>query len=184
MQIKKLFLTADEFQRDCVKLARMIYDDTSWQPDVMIALWRGGAQPGVILSEVYQYFNRPLQHTIIKCASYTGIKEQNAEVRFEGAEEILNSLRPDQKVLIVDDVFDTGRTAAAVHQRLSHINHRFAMVYWKPHASLVEITPDYYVHQCQDWIVFPHEMHGLLEEEIHNKDAELLALLKETPPRA
>ena len=182
MQIKKIFLTADNFQRDCVKLARMIYDDSTWQPDIVLALWRGGAQPGVILSEVYQYFKRPLQHTIIKCASYIGIKEQNPEVRFEGAEEILNGLGPNQKILIVDDVFDTGRTAEAMHQRLAHLDHRFAMVYWKPHASQVNLSPHYYVHECQDWIVFPHELHGLLEEEILQKDPALLPLLKPATP--
>lgn len=182
MQIKKIFLTADNFQRDCVKLARMVYDDPTWQPDVVLALWRGGAQPGVILSEVYQYFNRSLQHTIIKCASYTGIKAQNDQVRFEGAEEILASLQPHQKVLVVDDVFDTGRTAEAIHQRLAHLDHRFAMVYWKPHASQVDIVPDYYVHQCEDWIVFPHELHGLLEAEIYQKDPELFALLTSSKP--
>ena len=49
----KQFLSADAFQRDCVSLAKKVFDDSAWQPELLLGLWRGGAQPGVIMSEVF-----------------------------------------------------------------------------------------------------------------------------------
>lgn len=174
--MSKIFLSANDFQEDCISLARKVYDDKSWTPELILALWRGGAQPGVIMSEVFSLLGPAVPHTIIKCASYAGIGEQD-EVLFFGADAILDSIQPDQKVLIVDDVFDTGRTAAAVRQRLPKADLKFAMVYWKPEASKVNFKPDYYIHQCNQWIVFPHELKGLTREELHEKSPTLLKLL-------
>jgi hypoxanthine phosphoribosyltransferase len=172
----KIFLTADHFQEDCFQLARKIYDDTTWRPELILALWRGGAQPGVIISEVFSFLGLNIPHNIIKCSSYESIGEQS-NIRFFGADDILKEIQPGQRVLIVDDVFDTGRTAAAVRQRLTHADTRFAMVYWKPEASKVDFAPDYYIHKCNQWIVFPHELKDLTRDEIRQKSPQLEALL-------
>ena len=109
--MSKRFLTADAFQRDCARLAKLVFDDSSWQPDFILALWRGGAQPGVIISEVFAFLGRPLPHAIVKCASYApGIGNRTDSVVFQGADAILDSLA-GKRVLVVDDVFDTGKTA-------------------------------------------------------------------------
>lgn len=176
MPNKKIFLSANDFQDDCIRLARQVYDDKTWTPDLILALWRGGAQPGVIMSEVFSLLGPAVPHTIIKCASYAGIGEQS-EVLFFGADAILDNIQPTQRVLIVDDVFDTGRTAAAVRQRLPQADLKFAMVYWKPEASKVDFAPNYYIHKCNQWIVFPHELKGLTRDELMEKSPHLSALL-------
>ncbi len=173
----KRFLTADTFQRDCVRLSKKVFNDPEWQPDLLLALWRGGAQPGVIMSEIFAFLGRPTAHTIIKCASYAGIGERTDCVVFQHAEDQLNAIQPGQKVLVVDDVFDTGKTAEAVKQRLAHADLRIATVYWKPKANLVGFSPDYYVSELDEWIVFPHELDGLTKEEVLMKDPELANIL-------
>jgi hypothetical protein len=41
-------------------------------------------------------------------------------------------------------------------------------VYYKPARRKVDITPDYYVHETDKWLVFPHELDGLSEQEIRD----------------
>ncbi len=175
--MNKIFLSADGFQRDCTRLAKKVFDDTAWQPELILALWRGGAQPGVILSEVFVYLGRATPHTVVKCSSYTGIGARNETVTFHGAEELFAKIPAGKRVLVVDDVFDTGKTAQAVRQALTHVDLRMATVYWKPKASLVDFAPDYFIHETEAWIVFPHELEGLTPDELQLKDPELAKLL-------
>lgn len=174
--MNKRFLSADAFQRDCARLARMVFDDPAWRPDLILALWRGGAQPGVIVSEVFAFLGRATPHAIVKCASYAGIGQRTDTVVFQGADAILDALA-GKRVLVVDDVFDTGKTAEAARARLAHADPRIATVYWKPTASLVPFRPDYYVRETADWIVFPHELDGLTPDELRVKDPELADIL-------
>ena len=171
------FLSADAFQRDCVSLAKKVFDDSAWQPELLLGLWRGGAQPGVIMSEVFAYLGRPTPHAVVKCASYTGIGQREESVAFDGAEELFRTLPPGLRVLAIDDVFDTGKTAEAVKARLAHVDLRFATVYWKPAASRVPFVPDYTLRETADWLVFPHELVGPTPAELRAKDPLLADLL-------
>lgn len=175
--MKKLFLTANAFQRDCARLAKKIFDDPHWHPELLLALWRGGAQPGVIMSEVFSLLGRPTPHAIISCSSYKGVAQRNSEVLFHNAEDVLNAIRPGQKVLVVDDVFDSGHTAKAVKERLPQADLRIATVYWKPKANLVGFAPDYFLRETEEWIVFPHEISTLTPDELRTKDPELADIL-------
>ena len=75
--------------------------------------------------------------------------------------------------MIVDDVFDTGRSILAVLERISGLSRRnapeiirVATVYYKPNKRKVDLVPDYYIHATDDWLVFPHELEGLTREEV------------------
>ena len=175
----KTYLDPREYLRDCWRLARKVYD-SGWRPDVLLVLWRGGAAPGVALHEFFKAKGVSLRHEPVKCSSYTGIGTSNAVVEFdERAESLIKSLESGTKVLVVDDVFDTGRTAAAVHGRMDAIGceMRLACVYWKPSKNVTEYLPDYFVAQTDDWIVFPHEIEGLAPDEVAQKDPVLAELL-------
>jgi hypothetical protein len=59
---------------------------------------------------------------------------------------------------------------------------RIACPWYKPTNSKVDIVPDYYVHETEEWLVFPHELSGLTQEEIaHGKSdlSNILDLFKE-----
>jgi len=177
---KKLYLDPKEYLRDCWRLARKVYD-SGWRPDVLLVLWRGGASPGVALHEFFKVKGIELRHEPVKCSSYTGIGTSNAVVEFDGrAESLIKSLAPGSKVLVVDDVFDTGRTAAAVHARMdaAGCDMRLACVYWKPSKNVTEFSPDFFVKRLEEWIVFPHEIEGLTPGEVAEKDPVLAELLK------
>ena len=116
----------------------------------------------------------------VKCSSYTGIEENEGSVVFSCAEEVFSRLAPGTKVLVVDDVFDTGKTAVAIKSRLEGlgVEMRLACVYWKPGKNKTSLSPDYFAKELDDgWIVFPHEMVGLTKEEIREKDEVLADLV-------
>lgn len=175
---EKTYLTAEEYQLDSFKLANKILN-SGWNPDEMIALWRGGAPVGVIVHEFLYYHGERPHHHILKCHSYTGIDSRLTEVLFENADEIFSSIVPGSKVLIVDDVFDTGNTTKAVIEKLKpfKVDLRFATVYWKPAQNQTTLKPDFYVKKSDSWIVFPHELDGLTPEEVRVKHPKIYNLL-------
>lgn len=175
----KYYLSANDYLHDIWRLAHSILK-SGWKPEVILALWRGGAEPGVAIHEYFAACGHKLRHAPVKCYSYTGIGKSETTVSFEFADNIFAALAPKTKVLVVDDVFDSGRTAAAVRERIEALGceMRMACVYWKPTMNVTPYTPEYYTRTVDQWLVFPHEIEGLTPEEIRKKDpilAELMA---------
>ena len=86
---------------------------------------------------------------------------------------IIENVNAENSLLIVDDVFDSGRSIQAVIERINALSRlntpeivRVATVYYKPGKRKVAIKPDYYIHQTEDWLVFPHELEGLTRDEV------------------
>ena len=176
--MKKIYITANDYIRDSFRLARMVLD-SGWMPDDLIALWRGGAPVGVSVHEFLYYHGLRPRHRVLKCQSYVGIKSRQHEVLFENANEIFDSIVPGSRVLVIDDVFDTGNTARAVVERIVpyHADIRLATVYWKPNENQTSRKPDYHVRETDEWIVFPHELDGLTSDEVKIKDPLIFELL-------
>ena len=182
----KHYIDAAEYLHDSWRLAAAIRK-SGWRPDFIVGLWRGGAPVAVAIHEFLNATGWSIQHIPLKCASYTGIGESKDEVAFTHGDMVFGMFRRGDKVLVVDDVFDTGKTAAAVKAKMDAIGAemRLACVYWKPEKNTTGLKPDYFVKDVgMDWIVFPHEIDGLSPEEIAAKDpvlAELLPTLEGSP---
>jgi len=175
----KRYLSANEFLHDSWQLAAAVRR-SDWRPDVLIALWRGGAPVGVAVHEYLKAAGWPIEHMPLKCASYTGIGKNAGEVVFTQEDVVFGLLKKGDRVLVIDDVFDTGKTAAAVKARLDAVGAemRLACVYWKPAKNQTELKPDYYTKDVGlEWVVFPHEIEGLSPEEIAEKDPFLASFL-------
>ena len=175
----KHYLSAAEYLRDAWRLAAAV-KASGWKPDILIALWRGGAPVGIALHEYFKVCGWNVQHIPLKCASYTGIGENDGVVEFTHGDIVFGILRKGDKVLVVDDVFDTGKTAAAVKRRIdaTGAEMRMACVYWKPQKNVTSLRPDYCVKDVGlEWIVFPHEIEGLTKDEIRTKDPVLADLI-------
>ena len=175
----KTYLTADGFLLDSWRLAAAV-KASAWKPDLILALWRGGAGVGVSVHEFFKATGWDVRHIPLKCASYMGIGANAGDVVFTLGDEIFGMMRPGDKVLVVDDVFDTGKTAKAVKARIdgAGAEMRMACVYWKPEKNRTDMKPDYFVRDVGgDWIVFPHEIDGLSAEEVRVKCPELADLM-------
>jgi len=60
---------------------------------------------------------------------------------------------------------------------MSH-NIRVATTYYKPANAQTDRIPDYYIHKTDKWLVFPHELNGLTEEEVFKNRPEIKKILK------
>lgn len=168
----KFYLTANDYQREIWRLAAEIRK-SPWRPDCLVGLWRGGAPVAIGVHEFLRATGWNVRHLPLKCWSYSGIGENADEVRFLFEEEVFALFKPGEKVLFLDDVFDTGRTAAAVKERMARTgaDSRIACVYWKPEKNRTTLKPDYFAKALGgEWLVFPHELDGLSPEEIRRKD--------------
>lgn len=182
--MNKTYLSADGYLRDIWRLAAEIRG-SGWRPDRLIGLWRGGAPAAIAVHEFFKVSGWNVAHEPLKCASYTGMAQNEGGVEFFGGEAVFGGLRPGERVLVVDDVFDTGRTAEAILDRIRGlgVETRIACVYWKSAANKTNMSPDYFVRDVGgDWIVFPHEIEGLSASEVEEKDGFLAGLLAKPSP--
>jgi hypoxanthine phosphoribosyltransferase len=168
----KKFISADELLRDSMELARRVVA-SGMRPTFLIALWRGGAPIGITVQEVLEYYGIHTDHIAIRTSSYDGIDQQSKTVKVHAIDYLVSRLTAEDELLIVDDVFDSGRSLEAVIEELKRRCRRnlperirIATVYYKPERRRTELTPDYFVHATEHWLVFPHEIQGLTREEI------------------
>lgn len=174
MAPEKVYLNGNDQFVDSYRLARKIFDD-GFRPDFVVGIWRGGTPIGIAVDEFLRVQGLPIKfHTAIKTQSYTGIG-QRREVEVMGLETVVNMCNSEDKLLLLDDVFDTGNSVKAVLEQFKSMARkntpeiRTACLWYKPAANQTDIVPDYWLHETEAWLVFPHELEGLTLEEIGQK---------------
>jgi hypoxanthine phosphoribosyltransferase len=117
-------------------------------------------------------------HSAVKAESYAGIGRRRKPA-IGPMDAVLGAVDRNSRVLVVDDIFDTGCTMKRVRAILERKTRqvRIATLYFKPGSNRTDLEPDYYVRKTAEWIVFPHELVGLTMAEIRGKDAFLHRLL-------
>ncbi len=177
---EKVYIDAARLLIDSVKLARRVWDD-GYRPDYLIGVWRGGTPPGVAIHEFLRTRGLEPYHTTIKTQSYSAMQRGGNGVEIKGLGHVIDVINAEDKVLIVDDVFDTGHTMVAILDEIARLARRntpecrVATVYYKPEKNETDREPDYYTVADNRWIVFPHEVEGLTEEELRTHRADLYA---------
>jgi len=148
---------------DGAKLTEELIEKTAdYKPDVLIGVSRGGLVPLRIFSDI----------TGIKKIGVLGIQFYKAIGKTNKFPEITHDMPLDikgKKVLIIDDVADTGKSLVEARKYIEKKGAkeiRTATLHYKP-AS--EITPDYYIHETSDWIIYPWEVHEA-EREIKKEN--------------
>ena len=182
---EKLYLDAQTLLEESWQLGGMVAD-SGFRPTFILALWRGGAPIGVALQEMLKARGISADHIAIRTQSYRGIDGRHDSVKVFSMNYVVKNVRHDDSLLIVDDVFDTGRSIEAViaHLRLkarenTPANIRVAVPYYKPSRNMTDREPDYYLHETNQWLKFPHSLEGLTDDEILNKRPELAVILAE-----
>jgi len=176
----KVFIDARTLLVDSVKLARLVWDD-GYRPNYVIGVWRGGTPPGVAIHEFLRMHGLEPYHTTIKTQSYSGMQRGEGRVEIKGLGHIIDVINATDRVLIVDDVFDTGHTMVAILDEIARLARRnapecrVATVYYKPERNETALEPHYYAVADNRWIVFPHEIEGLTDEELRAHRADVYA---------
>lgn len=180
--IPKIWLTADDLLADSYRLARAVLE-SGFRPTHLVGIWRGGAPIGIAVQEFFEFHGVDCDHIAIRTASYTGIDRQAKSVKVYALGWLVDTLNADDRLLVIDDVFDSGRSVEAVLAELrarcranTPADIRIATVWYKPARNQTALTPDYFIHQSNDWLVFPHEIDGLTADEIraHKPVAEVI----------
>lgn len=122
----------------------------SFKPDVIVGVSRGGWTPARIMSDLLE--NPEMAN--VKAEFYMGICETKGEPVI--TQPVSVSVR-SKKVLVVDDVADTGKSLRLVKAHLMEqgaTEVKIATIYYKPWSIVV---PDYYEKESSHWIIFPWE---------------------------
>jgi len=177
--MEKKFITAQELLEDSFRLAAKVYED-GFRPQFIIGIWRGGAPIGIAVQEYFDFKKVETDHIAVRTSSYYGINKQSKEIKVHGLHYIIENANADDGLLIVDDVFDSGRSVKALIEQLTLQSRknmpqdvRIACPWYKPTNSKVDLVPDYYLHASEEWLVFPHEISGLSAEEISKGKSDL-----------
>ena len=169
--MEKTVLSAQDLLEDSVELGIQILE-SGFEPTMIIAIWRGGTPVGMAVQEVLSYCGVASDHIAIRTSSYVGVDQRGA-VAVHGLNYIIKKICHDDRVLIVDDVFDTGNTIVAVIDELTRRARgntpediRVAVPWFKPTRNETSIVPDYFLRETAEWLVFPHELDALTPEEL------------------
>ena len=181
---EKLYLSAQGLLEDSFRLGAQVIK-SGFKPSIMIAIWRGGTPVGIAVQEILSYFGIDTDHIAIRTSSYgAGIDDRRSAIRIHGMNYLIKRIRHDDRLLIVDDVFDTGHTIEAVVddlRRKARLNTpddiRIAVPYYKPGRNETGRVPDYYIHETESWIKFPHSLEGLTSEEIREHRPDIAAIV-------
>jgi hypoxanthine phosphoribosyltransferase len=181
--MKKEFLPYDVVRNNALKLAHRIYHD-GFIPDVIYVSLRGGAYLGNVISEYFKIVRtsgRPVYYAAVVARSYTDVRKAG-RIKVEGWTYAPEHLRVGDKVLLVDDIFDSGQTVNHLVQiilekgipreDLKVAVHDYKYFYDKP--DQLPIQPDYWcrkhelsIHEEDRWIHYmSHELVGLSREEL------------------
>jgi hypoxanthine phosphoribosyltransferase len=181
--MKKEFLPYDVVRNNALKLACRIYRD-NFIPDVIYVSLRGGAYLGNVISEYFKAVRkggRPVYYAAVVARSYLGVRKSD-EVKVEGWTYAPDHLRIGDKVLLVDDIFDSGRTINHLAEVILEKGiprsdfkvavHDYKYIYDKPEQ--LPVQPDYYCRKHEfsvkdedNWIHYmSHELVGLSREEM------------------
>lgn len=166
-----LRLSWRDIEEQCKTLAREIRRRGA-DFDIIIALARGGWVPGRLLSD---YLDNDELYTV-RVKFYEGVDKRREKPLI---------LHPTQftirgkKVLLVDDIADTGESLLAAVEHLRKRGARqitVATLVKKPHSK---VTPDIYVRETPAWVVFPWEVRETIKSLRDGKEIEMAGITPE-----
>lgn len=133
----------------CVQVVDQI-KKSSFKPDLIVAIARGGWIPGRILSDMLDMPNI----ATIKVEHYVDIYKTISKPKI--TQPIPIDVK-SKKILLVDDIADSGKSLKMVREHLlgqGAADVKICALYQKPWSI---VTPDYVANSTDAWIWFPHE---------------------------
>ena len=109
----KEFLPYETVRNDALKIANKIFQD-GFIPDVIYASLRGGAYMANVISEYFKILAskekfHPVLYAGVVARSYSDVAN-HTKVFIDGWTYPPQNLRPGDKILLIDDIFDSGNT--------------------------------------------------------------------------
>ena len=143
---------------DCFRLARKIWDD-GYRPDFLVAVWRGGAQPAIVIQELFRWRGHNSYHTAVQ-KQYRKGSVPGGSIDIKGFDHVFD-------VMETNNLFGDGRDSFEVVSYLQRIARRIipqvrgATVYFHPAHQLFGAGPDYYLHEREDPLLLPDRLSNI-----------------------
>jgi len=179
----------DDLLLDTFRLGRAVYR-TGFRPKHAISIWRGGTPIGLGVDAYFRLQGVHFHHTSVATSSYKGIGLQS-DVVVKGLEHVIQSVCPEDGLLIIDDVYETGRTIEKIVKTLRERARRnaprdirVATVHRKDRPHIYDELPVIALATLPEttWIDYPHELADLVgpddpqEARLQAKDGVIPAL--------
>lgn len=161
---------------DGFRLGRRIFE-SGFRPSFIVGIWRGGSAVGMVVQECLATLGVETDHIALR-TSYGGREEYEETalarrpIRVHGKQYLLENLRREDRLLIVDDVYSSGRHVHAVvdalragTKRNMPADVRIAAIWYRPTLD-ARNAPDFHLRETDQWLVLPHEVTGLTRVEI------------------
>jgi uncharacterized protein len=196
--MSKEFISYNQVRNNALKLAHKIHME-GFIPDVIYVSLRGGAYLGNVISEYFKVVRReskPVLYAAVVARSYSDV-HTNDQVRVDGWTYSPEYLRNGDKVLLVDDIYDSGRTInhlaeiilgkGVPRKDFKIAVHDYKIIGYR--GEQLPIRPDYWcrLHDIktpadEKWIHYmSHELVGLTDDELRThyypEDPELQQIL-------
>jgi hypoxanthine phosphoribosyltransferase len=173
----KEFLSPQTVRDNGILLASRIRE-TGFVPDVVYLALRGGAHLGCVIVECARLWGDSPRIAAFVARSYHG--QERGELHVDGwtlpPEKLQEELPQNAKIMVVDDIFDSGRSMnfvcrillahGVLRENLKVVVHDFR----ETEENLgLDIQPDFFVRKFSDdrWIHYlEHELEGLTEAEL------------------
>lgn len=149
MSVREL-ISAAEIEHAVTSLGAKLSDEYTNRPLTVLAVLSGSI---MLVADLMRRITVPHQLGFVQASSYRGTATNAGELHLETG--LLPSLA-GRDVLLVDDIFDTGRTVAALIDELGahHPNSiRSAVLLWKTARRAVAIAPDFHCFAIPDEFV-------------------------------
>ncbi|MBC7856652.1 MAG: hypoxanthine phosphoribosyltransferase [Pirellulaceae bacterium] len=144
----KILVSAAEIQASVESLAAQIHEREGNRPLTVIAIMTGSI---VFLADLIRKLEMPLRVGVVQTSSYRGTARGPLSINAEMMPDIT-----DKDVLLVDDIFDTGRTLQEVISSLADFHPRSlrsAVLLLKRGRQEVDLRPDYVGFEIPDEFV-------------------------------
>ncbi|MEM3361840.1 MAG: phosphoribosyltransferase [Candidatus Anstonellaceae archaeon] len=158
--MKFLRLSWQNIEKLAKKLSKKIIKK-NFKPDVLVGLSRGGLVPLRLLSD----FLEVKKVAVIQVQLYKKIAQKSRKPKI--LQPLAISIK-NKKILVVDDVCDSGTTLKFVKNYLKKRGANeifFATLHLKPTADFI---PDFYASTTSKWIIYPWEKEEIKKEK-HTK---------------
>lgn len=188
----KEFIPHDVIRDSALKLAYRMYKEDGFIPDVIYVSLRGGVYMANVFSEFYKLVcakekRRPTLYAAVVARSRKAlIPGEEARVIVDGWTYSPEYLRAGDKILLVDDIFDTGNTVNALakvimDKGVPREDIKIAVYDYKipvyKNAAPLPVQPDYWCRKHvlngpeeETWIHYLcHEFVGLTSDEIDSE---------------
>ncbi len=146
-----------------------------YHPDVIVGVSRGGWPPARIMSDLLQ--NPNLANMKVEFYKDIGVTSEKPKIT-----QPVTAIVKGKRVLVVDDVADTGQSLVAVVEHLRHKGAKqikVSTIYMKPQSIF---QPDFFVKKTRKWIIFPWERFeslSLISKRFDSKQNRATAVLRE-----